>query len=219
MKNRLATFLILLCCTNPAAGFNEEAASDQWGSAFEWLQTGRNLTETGQTPLALGSFIEALKQFEIVADKYPDYETKMVNYRIKALNRDIEKLKSELSPDDLAVAQEYIAFIHLLEQADDARFSARKPEALAILQKAKGGLDTIVARRPDAFGPAVEKQNLRLKSDIAWLEKLVAAKARLPMKFLPKQNSGYRIAGTTEFIKESDLPDPPGMVATTSLFP
>jgi hypothetical protein len=199
--------------------FNEEDASEQWLSAFTWVQTGRNLSQSGQTPLALGSFIEALRQLEVVASNYPGYETKIVNYRIDALRNDIEKLKADLSAEDLVIANEYITFIGLIERAEQERYTARREKALATLRQAKSDLEAIVSRRPDAFGPAVKNQKLRLTRSIEWLVTLVDADRTTPL-VMPGRITGYLIKGTTEFIRESDLPSTPGLaISGNSLFP
>ncbi|MDF1751937.1 MAG: hypothetical protein P1U89_04085 [Verrucomicrobiales bacterium] len=215
---------ILTCCFSwicfvaPCLGFNEEEATEQWGSAYVWFQTGRNLTMSGQRPLALGSFLEALKQFKKVANDYPGYETKMVSYRIEALTEDIEKLRNELSAEDLAIADDYVAYIKLIEQADEERYSAMREEALATLHRAKAELDSLVARRPDAFGPALKDQDRLLQGNIDWLGKLTEKRRSFPSVKQIVQ-TGYRVKGTTEFITEADLPDEPGTVATATLFP
>jgi hypothetical protein len=160
-----------------------------------------------------------LRQFEIVATNYPGYETKMVSYRIEALREDIEKLQAELPSEDLAIADDYFALIGLVEQAEYERFTSQRENALGTLRRAKISLENIVARRPAVFGPALEDQDLRLAGSIAWLGKLVDS-TRTVVWVKPLVQTGHLIEGTTEFVKESDLPTIPGLVASgTSLFP
>jgi len=216
---RIIFFLTLFA--GPGFGFNEEDASNQWGIAFVWLQTGRNLSDAGQAPLALGSYIEALEQFEIVAKHYPDYETTMVQYRIEALRKDIAKFRAELSPDDITIANEYVEFINLLKKAEEERYEARRASALNLFRTAQSGLEAIVARRPEAFGPAIKSQEERLLGTIEWLDSLVHGPQKAPTTVaMSGVRLGIRQRGTTEFIKESDLPVEPGKgVTPASLFP
>lgn len=216
----LRIIFFLLIFVKPGYGFNEEDASNQWGIAFIWLQTGRNLSDAGQAPLALGSYIEALEQFENVANNYPDYETNMVQYRIEALRKDIAKFRAELSSEDLTIATEYVEFIKLLKKAEEERYEARRASALALLRTAQSGLEAIVARRPAAFGPAVKSQEESLLRTIDWLDSLVHRRTKSPTLALNGVRLGGRQRGTTEFIKESDLPIEPGKgVTPASLFP
>lgn len=193
---------------------------DQWCSAFEWFQTGRNYAGSGQSALALGSYEEALRQFEKVADNFPGYETKMVNYRLKALRREIENMKSEATPEDIAIAAEYITFINLMEKADDERFSSRRAKALETFRQAKAGLAAIVSRKPEVYQTAVKAQQDRLDESITWLGKLVTGAERKPLPLQwPAPVTGRLIKGTTEFVKESDLPTSPGQMVSAGLFP
>jgi tetratricopeptide (TPR) repeat protein len=211
----------LLILVESGFGFNQEDASNQWGTAYLWLQTGRNLSAAGQAPLALGSYLEALEQFEILAENYPDYETDMIQFRLTALRKDIATLRAGLSTEDLAIATEYVEFIKLLKKADEERYEARRASALALLRTAASGLEAIVARRPEAFGPAVKSQEERLLSTIAWLDSLVHRRPKASGGLaLTGVRLGGRQRGTTEFIKESDLPGEPGKgLSPASLFP
>ena len=210
--------LIFLAGAMPALSFNEEEAANQWTAAYIWLQTGRNLSESGQAPLAYGSFVEALQQFEKVAEDFPDFETKMVNYRIDAIKKDLGKIKEGLSPEDQLIATEYIEFIQLIKQADEQRYSAQREAALETMRKARASLDAIVARRPTEFAAAVKSQHDRLSDSIDWLDHLYGHR-EVVSKFTVAV-SGNLIKGTTEFISEGDLPATPGLKSSgKSLFP
>ena len=217
---RFAALISLLCVAlfSTAPAFNDEEASNQWASAFVWFQNGRNLTKTGQKPLALGSFEEALLQFEKVALEFPDYETKMVTFRIDSLKKDIAELKGELNSEEHEIAVAYFQFIQIIKRADEERYSARRIKALATLRIAKQNLEAIVEKNPDAFAPALKTQRDRLDRSIAWLDKQVGHLEETSAIQLTT-NKGRPVKGTTEFIKETDLPQTSGKVASSGLFP
>lgn len=206
----------------PVSGFNEEAAADLWSEGYSWFQNGRLLTDSGQASLALGSYREALRQFEKVAEEFPGFETRMVNYRVKALRREIDGLEGSLSSEDLERAKEYGGIIDLMQQADEARYQAKRTQALQLMREAKASLDRIVATRAETLGPALQDQAAVLQRDIEWLERrgTVVVPTAVRVVSRPVSVSGMKIYGTTEFVGSGDLPTVPGSIAEEqSLFP
>lgn len=214
-------FSLSLAFISPVSGFNEEAAADLWSEGFGWFQNGRNLNDAGQAPLALGSYREALRQFERVAEEFPGFETRMVTYRIKALRREIGDLEGSLTPGDLEMAREYGEIIALIQRADEERYEAKRAQALQLTREARASLDRIVAARPEVLGPALQDQMAVLLRDIEWLERrgtVVPSAVRVVSRTVSV--SGRRIFGTTEFVGSGDLPTVPGSIAEEkSLFP
>lgn len=214
-------FSLSLALFAPVSGFNEEAAADLWSEGYGWFQNGRNLTDSGQKPLALGSYREAFRQFEKVAEGFPGFETRMVNYRIKALRREIENLEGSLSSEGLEMAREYGAIIAMIQRADEERYEARREQALQLMREARASLDRIVAARAETLGPALRDQMAVLQRDIEWLERretVAPSAARVVSRSV--SGSGMKIFGTTEFVGRGDLPTVPGSIAEEkSLFP
>ncbi len=209
--------LLSVSLVRPASGFNEEAALDQWARAYLRLQTGNQLRDAGAPQLALTGFVEALGLFEKLAVEYPGYETDVVQYRIRALRREIAGIEEALSEDDARLSDRFAAFLAQVEQADEERYSGDRKKALETMRTALGELDGIVAADPGTLAPAVERHRVRLTDSIDWLDRLLN---RSPAPAGRMRASPLRMLGTTEFIRREDLPSSPGMVASAkSLFP
>ncbi len=216
----IVLFFFVASIVRISFGFNVEAAVDQWSRAYSWLQTGRNLTASGCEDLALASYREALVQFEKVASDFPDYETQLVNYRLERLKEEIGAVTSRLSPESVAVADDYLAFIHLLDRVDELRYQAQRDEALVALQQARAALEAIVEKNPDSYGPAVASQTSSIAEQIGMLE-ASAARKRVKAPVVARSTSSYtpRGRGTTEYVQLEDLPSTPSAISGVLLFP
>lgn len=206
--------LVASALAGPAA---VEDAAGRWLSVYAWLQTGERLAAAGQWPLALGSYLEADRLLGALAAAHPAFEPEMVAYRRGALAETIARAEARLTTDEHETMMKYLDFIESLELGEAQRYDGDFEAALGTLGMAKALLDEIVARKPAAFREAVASQLARLESGIAWLDAQVDFKARdRPGDFA----GGSTDWGTTEFVKEADLPgEGEAVPLSTGLFP
>lgn len=204
------------CFAQVRTGGEEDRASDIWTDAFIWMQTGRKLAKAKQWPLALGSYIEALQKFETVAADFPEFETELVAFRLNTLKEDMVEVQNNLASDDHDVMMAYLDFVETMEKGQKLRFENDFEAALPTLRFAMTLLEEVIANRPGEFRAAVDEQYDRLEGSIDWIEKQQIWKLRnLPVVTA----SGGNNPGTTEFIKESDMPGDPMVSISTRLFP
>ncbi len=210
---RLAVILLAVftCCQV----HGNDVASGKWAAAMGWVQTGRNLQEAEQWPLALATMIEALRQLRDVAEEFPDFETELIQFRIDNLQSEVLEMQNKLISGDHDVMMSYLDFIESLELGQELRFSDKLEEALTTLEFAKTILDGILADRPEEFRAAVDTQYRRLSSHLSWLDSQVNRKPLPPVVIEVMEDN----LGTTAFIKESDLPADPMVAMTNLLFP
>lgn len=221
MHRFLTTCLSILLASgaSPLVAFNDDAAADAWMNAYLWIQDGRGHQEKGQIPLALASYQEALRQLDLVAERYPGYEEQMVQFRIGTLRADITKMETGLSPNGQKIRDDYLAFIRLVDRADDERLHADHAKSLATLKEAQTLLSGLVRSDPETLHPALSEQEKRLGENIAWIDQLINRPRHAPSLVLAGLSpSGMAARGTTEFISDKDLPDDPGTVSK-NLFP
>jgi|GEM_PF-1837808 len=194
----------------------EAEASELWVSAFSWMQTGGNLAKARQWPLALGSYIEALQKFQMVSREFPEFEPELVTFRIRTLEETVRSTQKNLASDDHDVMMQYLDFVESVEKGMELRYQNKFEEALPALRFAQSLLDEIIAKRPSDFRAAVDSQYLRLEENIEWME----AQLNWKNRSLPQvAASGREILGTTEFIKESDMPTNAMVAMSGYLFP
>ncbi len=194
----------------------KELASDIWTNAFGWIQTGRKLAEAKQWPLALGSYIEALQKYQIVARDFPEFEPELVSFRLDALKTDIEDIQKKLAADDHDVMMAYLDFIDSMEKGQDLRFANNLKEALPILRFAMTLLKEVIKNSPDEFRDAVDDQYVRLDESINWIDSQLNRKLRRPIRASATDSENW---GTTDFIKASDLPGNVNIPMSNRLFP
>lgn len=211
----LATALYF-CGNSPAQEKREAVASDILLNGFGWMQTGRNLVQTQQWPLALGSYIEALQKYQTVARDFPEFEPEMVSYRLEALEDEITEIQKNLHSGDHDVMMAYLDFIDSMEKGQRLRFANNFEAALPSLRFAMSLLEEVIKNRPGEFRAAVDDQYSRLAESIEWVESQLTWKMRsLPMTAAVDDGN----LGTTEFIKESDLPTDAMVSMSAQLFP
>ncbi|HRQ88936.1 MAG TPA: hypothetical protein PLA50_09075 [Bacteroidia bacterium] len=183
-----------------------------WLAAYAWMQTGDQLAEGGQWPLALGSYFEARRQIEALAAQHRGFEVEMV------LERVIHETELRLTDDEHGLTMRYLDFIESLELGLAQRYQNKFEDAYASLGMAKSLLDEIVESKPAEFREAVAPQYQRLESSLQWLDSQInftAVSSRPAAGF-----GGSAALGTTRFVKEKDLPvavDAP--LGPSALFP
>ncbi len=222
----MAFVAMLLPCTPVQAQemtpTEENMASDMWASAFAWLQTGKNLAQLEQWPLAMSSYSESLKQFTAVVEKYPKYEPEILAYRIEKLKEMINETKSKLDASDHEISMLYGDTIEMIEKGENLRFQVEDfGEAYKTMNEAKALITEVVEKRPVEFATAMKSQIDRIQSNIDWLSFQLGYASRPKTKFASVYTSGtVKMMGTTEFIGEKDLPgDPEEAGISSALFP
>lgn len=215
----IAAVLVALLPGAPAAR-GEDDPGARWLGAYAWFQTAEKLAEAEQWPLALGSYLEASRQVEALAEAHPGFEPEMVAYRREALAKTIAEAEARLSTDEHEVMMKYLDFIESLELGEAQRYDNQFEAAHATLDMAKSLLDEIVAVKPTGFREAVAPQYTRLESSLEWLGAQIDLKARSRPR---SGGGGFDPSidwGTTRFVKADDLPaDSQEAAVTGALFP
>jgi len=206
----------LLSANSPVIAGDDDPSA-RWVSVYGWMQTGERLAAANQWPLAMGSYLESHRQISELTALFPDFEPELVTYRTEKLEESIASAESRLTSDEHAIMMKYLDFIESLELGQAQRFRNEFETSLATLDMAKSLLDDIISRKPAEFREAVESQYQRLESSIEWVNSQIDYKER-------SRRASYARAsddrGTTQFVKESDLPrSEDGAVASGILFP
>ncbi len=199
-----------------AADRSKDVAADIWTNGFGWMQTGQKLAKAKQWPLALGSYIEAMQKFQTVARDFPEFEPELVSFRLESLKEDIELIQKDLTSGDHDVMMTYLDFIESMEEGQKLRFANNFEAALPTLRLALTLLDEVIKNHPGEFRTAVDDQYLRLENSIEWVESQVTWKMRRLPSVAAVDDGNL---GTTEFIKESDMPTDAMVSMSGQLFP
>ncbi|MEX2579997.1 MAG: hypothetical protein WD342_13140 [Verrucomicrobiales bacterium] len=185
------------------SGQDEDPAS-RWVSAFAWLQTGEQLAEAEQWPLAMGSFMEAHRQLREVARDHPEFEPEMVEYRVERLEEEMAEMEDKMTAGDHDLTMQYLDFIESFSLGQKQRFDNDFKKAFATLEEAKAVLEEIIAVKPDEFRSAVESHYVILTDSLEWLDSQI--NVRRPPRRSAAIPDGIEW-GTTRYVKEADLPE------------
>lgn len=201
---------------DPAPGGDEpEAASAppkdpaaHWVGAYAWVQTGRDLSEARQWPLAQACFLEARRQMAEVAEFHPGFEPDLVRYRIKALGEEIAGLEDHLGNGDHEVMMKFLDFIESFERGEALRYADEFQTAYETLDFARGLLDDVEASRPDSeeVREALVPQRDRIEGHLEWLANTLHRKRTPSRAFSDTAEMEGVDWGTTEFVGSEDLP-------------
>lgn len=181
----------------------KEDPGSQWVSAYGWIQTGDRLASAELWPLAIGSYIEADRQIKILAQEHPTYEPDVVAYRLEKLKEDIEVAQEALTSGEHDIMMKYLDFIESYELGKKQRFENKFEDSLSTLSEARSILDELIEEKPNEFEAAVETQHELLDDSIDWLYSQVNFKREESR--VVSVGDGYDW-GTTQYVKESDLP-------------
>tara|TARA_R110002096_G_scaffold332016_2_gene526059 strand:+ start:644 stop:1504 length:861 start_codon:yes stop_codon:yes gene_type:complete len=219
-KRQILLVALLTVCSWPVVvlrGEEEPDASTKWVCVYGWVQIGERLADADQWPLAMGSYIEAHRQLADLAEQHPDFEPEMVSYRKEWLDTEIEKTKERLHTGEHDVMMKYLDFIETFELGQSQRFNNDYQSAISTLDIAKSLLDEIIEVKPGEFREAVSSQYDLLLDSIIWLNSQIDfAERSRPATFVNDSDDW----GTTEFVKETDLPAEKGAVPMSGdLFP
>ena len=194
--------LVCLCLV----GMLGEAAEDpgaQWVSAYGWIQTGDKLAASKLWPLAIGSYIEADRQIKMLANEHPTYEPDVIDYRLEKLKEDIAAAQKELTSGEHDLMMKYLDFIESFELGKKQRFENQFEDSITTLSEARSILDDLIEEKPDEIESAVKTQHELLDDSIDWLYSQVRFKRQSSR--VVSVSDGYDW-GSTQFVKESDLP-------------
>lgn len=157
-----------------AQAVNEEDARALWARAYQWMRVAQDLELKGEYSLANGGFAEALRQFETVAEKFPEFEPELVGFRLKRVKQAFEDSRSELTEADLKITKRYLLFIQQIDRGAKLRWLGESAEALAVLKSAQRELSSITALKPASFSIALAPQKERLDEEVSYLSKGLA---------------------------------------------
>lgn len=217
LLNRSWIVLLLCILSFSHAGGEEVDPADSWARAYSWLQTGERLSQNEQWSLAMGSFIESHRQMKEIQESHPNFEPELVSYRVERLEEMISETQAKLPPGGAAITTKFLDFIESYDLGMKQRFANQFVEALNTLDVAKVLLDEIIFENPEEFRDAVDTQYEFLHSSLAWLDQQINYKQRTRRTTYVSAGAEW---GTTEYVKESDLPGEGDSVLTSAaLFP
>jgi len=217
-RKALAATLVVACFACPGVAAERDPAAE-WVSVYGWLQTGEQLAEAGQWPLALGAWMESHQRLDALAEAHPSFEPEMVEYRLEWLEAEIAAARSELSGGEHGIMMKFLDFIESFQRGQDLRFAGEYEKALNELDVARVLLDEIIAEKPDAFREAVSTQAELLDDSIAWCDSQINFEQRSRPTAPVSDGVDW---GTTEFVEREELPaesDGEMVVASGRLFP
>jgi hypothetical protein len=128
----------------------------------------------------------------------------------------IEEIEPKLPPGGNSITMKFLDFIESYDLGIKQRFSNQYSESLATLDIAKVILDEIIYENPEEFRDAVDTQYSIMHESIEWLERQITYRARKPRATYTSDGFDW---GTTEFVKEENLPaDGDTILMSGSLF-
>ncbi len=192
---------------------------EDWISAFGWLQAGDRLAEDQHWPLALGSYMEAHRKMVQMQVEHPAFEAELVEYRLEKLEEVIAGFEEKLESGDRSLMVKFVDFAESFETGLEQRFDDRFVEALNTLDVAKVLLDEIIFENPDEYRDAVAPQYELLQSSLTYLDGQINFRERERQRASTFVGDGVEW-GTTQFVKEEDLPrEGDNILLSSELFP
>ncbi len=226
MRNKLSGFclgalLAFLALSEPCPGHPhmliEDTPDGRWLSAYAWYQSGENLSFEQALPFALAAYKEADTEFRELAERYDYYEPDLVAFRLEQLEAKIQQLLTTLNQQELEKAEVYADFIESWRQGEDRRYTDRFEEAIERFDYALSLLQELKEQENEAFAEVLVTQEAQIRESVRWMQEQVdlveKEKALAPLKMAAK------LEGTTDFIKEEDLPAASNAPASGALFP
>src|SRR5258706_4882938 len=96
MKHFLILVLFALLALSPGAW--AEAPDDQYVSIYNLIQQADSLTEKGRLPQAMTKYLEAQSRLKKFQAGYPDWNVKVVKFRLNYLATKITQVSSNAPP-------------------------------------------------------------------------------------------------------------------------
>ncbi len=160
--------------------------------------------------MAAASYSESLKQFAAVVENYLEYEPDILAYRMEKLKEMIAETNEKLTASDHEITMLYFDAIEMIEKGEMERLQVKDfGEAFKKMREAQHLIEEVISKRPDEFSVAMKSQSDRIQSNIDWLTLQLGYENRTKVYYVASAYRGSgstRMSGTTEFVKEADLP-------------
>src|SRR5690349_5386388 len=92
---RMALMLVLVM---PAMAVMAESSDEQYVGIYYLIEQGDGFSEKGQLPAALAKYSEAQGELKKFQYQHPDWNNKIVNFRLSYLETKISAISTKLAP-------------------------------------------------------------------------------------------------------------------------
>lgn len=158
-----------LACLALGGGTAEpvSAADDpevRWLHAFVLTQTGSQLAEQDLWPLALANYSAALAQFSQLAAAHPDFQPRLVRYRLEDLKQRIARANASMNAGEHDLAMHYEDIIETAREGATRRYGLDFAGSYPFLVRAQWQLEELLRQCPPIAVAALEKQRAFIDS-------------------------------------------------------
>ncbi len=175
---------------------------DRWLHAYVLVQTGHELAEEEVWPLAMANYSAALEQFEGLAEDFPGFQPRLVNYRRADLKERIELANESMNAGEHDLAMTYEDIIETSRIGAASRYRLDYETSYQYLVRARWQMEDLLKRSSEKVVAALAKQQ-------AFIEEITEASResliRLPDGALKVHNIEKDFAARVE-IAMSELP-------------
>ena len=156
--------IFLLSVRLPAGAGLEEQPSWLWLNAYVLVQTSEQLGGQHVWPLALAGYTAAHSHFQDIADRFPDFQPRLVAYRLKDLEARIQSAQNSMNAGDHDLSMMFADFLETSDLASRNRMSLEFPAAYEQLARAQWQLSEVIRSDPDNLGAIFARQREHLRS-------------------------------------------------------
>jgi hypothetical protein len=149
----------------------------RWLHGYVLAQTGNQLAEQELWPLALANYTAALAQFQDLAGDHPDFQSRLVTYRLSNLKQRIAEAHESMNAGDHDVAMHYADVIETAREGATRRYAFDPEGAFQYLVRAQWQMEELLSHSPEPVVNALKKQR-------DWIDGIVLA-SRVDLIRLP----------------------------------
>jgi hypothetical protein len=142
-------------------GASAPAADDphsRWLHGFVLVQTGGQLAERGLWPLALANYLAAMEQYRSLAESHPDFQKRLVDYRIADLKTRVAQANESMSAGEHDLAMHYEDVIETARAGATRRYSLDFAASYRHLLRAQWQLKELLDHSPEPVVTALKEQ-------------------------------------------------------------
>lgn len=129
-----------------------------WLHGFVLVQTGGQLAERGLWPLALANYTAAMEQYRELAEKHPDYQKRLVDYRIADLKTRVAQANESMAPGDHDLAMHYEDVIETARAGATRRYALDFAASYRHLIRAQWQMQEMLDHSPEPVVAALKEQ-------------------------------------------------------------
>jgi DNA repair exonuclease SbcCD ATPase subunit len=169
MSNRFAVAVCaaLVCLASPlfqaqAQGKDDSKAREAWVLGYMKLQSATEAEEKNNLIEALNLYREARDIFQGVKQNHPDWQSDLVNFRLKFCDTKINRLKAKVATSEDERSKEDLIALNrqLQKKLENAEQRAKKFEQEAALLKARVADSEDLGEQVDKLGKVQQKNEM-----------------------------------------------------------